>query len=337
MSKLNLALALLLLSLIPSRGFAVTNAVVGTCKAGTQFATIQAAVNAATSGSTVSVCPGTYAEQITIQTPLTLKGIGHGSSNAAIIRPPAAGLVANSLSGLYGNLYVQVYVHNTPGAVNLSNIVIDGGGTTCPTSGYRVGLLYQGPSGLVTNSSFVDSPRCTASIAAFADVTTNFQFTNNVVTDCGGICLEIDYATNTTVSANSIAAFQKVSAGIEMVSLDGPASVTNNNLSGNLSFAITSQTAAAVTITGNSIVTPLTYAGIVLFGPTQNLVQNNHISSGYGIVMEDGGSGAGNTVNKNTIKNATCGLTVVTGATDVTTPNTFFASTTNICTVNAPI
>lgn len=335
MSKLNLTLALLVLSLVPNRGFAVTNAVVGTCKVGTVYTTIQAAVNAASSGSTVSVCPGTYAEQVTITTPLTLKGIGQGSSNAAIIRPPAAGLVANSLSGIWGTLYVQVLVHGTQGSVTLSNIVIDGGGgTTCPTSGYRVGLLYQGPTGVVTNSSFVDSPQCPASIAAFFDVTTGVKFTNNILTDCGGMCLEVDYATNTTVSGNSIVAFQNTSVGIEMADLEGPASITNNNVSGNFAFGLTTQAAPSVTITGNTIVTPTADGGIVLFGATQNLVQNNHISSGYGIVMEDTGAGAGNTVNNNTIKNATCGLTLVTGSTDVTTPNTFFSSTANICKIS---
>jgi len=40
----------------------------------TQFPTIQAAINAASSGNTVKVLPGTYTEQITINKNLTLMG-----------------------------------------------------------------------------------------------------------------------------------------------------------------------------------------------------------------------------------------------------------------------
>jgi len=52
--------------------------VVGSCKPNQpSYATIQAAVDAAgaTPGATVLVCPGTYAEQVSIATPLTLKGL----------------------------------------------------------------------------------------------------------------------------------------------------------------------------------------------------------------------------------------------------------------------
>ena len=58
-SKLFLAVSLLGLAILPNRSFAVTNAVVGTCMKGTQFTSIQTAVNNASAGSTVKVCPGT--------------------------------------------------------------------------------------------------------------------------------------------------------------------------------------------------------------------------------------------------------------------------------------
>jgi pectin methylesterase-like acyl-CoA thioesterase len=153
---------------------------VGTCVAGTHYTTIQAAINAATSPSTVQICPGTYQEQVEIKSALTLKGVTQGPSNSVVIRPPAMGLASNSLSGLFGKLFVNVYVHANA-AVTISNITIDdGGGTACPATGYRVGLLYQGGGGSVTNSAFVDSPTCAKSIAAMADVTSGFTFTNNV-------------------------------------------------------------------------------------------------------------------------------------------------------------
>lgn len=70
-----------------------------TCQPGlVHFATIQAAVSAVPFGATVLVCPGTYAEQVMITQPLTLKGVTDGVSGAAIIAVPAGGLVLNANS-----------------------------------------------------------------------------------------------------------------------------------------------------------------------------------------------------------------------------------------------
>ena len=234
MSKLKLTVAAAVLTLVASRGFAVTNAVVGTCVAGTHYTTIQAAVNAATSPSTVQICPSTYREQIEIKSALTLKGVTQGTSNSVVILPPAKGLASNSLSGLFGKLFVNVYVHANA-AVTISNITIDGaGGTACPATGYRVGLLYQGGGGSVTNSSFVDSPTCAKSIAAMADVTSGFSFTNNTLTDCGGVCFELDYGDTTTVSGNTITQFKNGAIGIDIQHVAGPATISNNIITGNL-------------------------------------------------------------------------------------------------------
>jgi len=56
--------------------------VVGTCKGGTHFSTIQSALDASPAPSTVEVCPGQYAEQVTITKPVTLEGIT--ASNGAL-------------------------------------------------------------------------------------------------------------------------------------------------------------------------------------------------------------------------------------------------------------
>src|SRR5271154_3756493 len=48
----------------------------GTSCANPGFNTIQAAVNAAPSGASINVCPGTYTEQVAITKSLNLVGIG---------------------------------------------------------------------------------------------------------------------------------------------------------------------------------------------------------------------------------------------------------------------
>ena len=58
--------------------------IVGACRSGTHFSTIQSALDASPSPDTVQVCPGSYAEQITISHPVTLEGINQG--NGAQVR-----------------------------------------------------------------------------------------------------------------------------------------------------------------------------------------------------------------------------------------------------------
>ncbi len=69
----------------------------------TDFPTIQSAINAATSGDTIKVLPGTYTEQITISKSLTILGSG---AKSTIINAPA---VLNN--GVIGTPYI-VEVNN---------------------------------------------------------------------------------------------------------------------------------------------------------------------------------------------------------------------------------
>jgi parallel beta-helix repeat protein len=124
---------------------------VGTCVS-PSFATIQAGVNAASAGSTVNVCPGTYPEQVTIDKRLTLQGITVGTANQAVVASPAGGVVANAISLATGNpLAAQISVHDTPG-VTISNLTVDGsdnGITGCAPN--LIGIYYQDASGTVSN------------------------------------------------------------------------------------------------------------------------------------------------------------------------------------------
>jgi pectin methylesterase-like acyl-CoA thioesterase len=64
--------------------------IVGTCVSGTHFSTIQSALDASPAPNTVEVCPGQYAEQVTITKPVTIEGIAAGNkARAQIILPDA--------------------------------------------------------------------------------------------------------------------------------------------------------------------------------------------------------------------------------------------------------
>src|ERR1700690_2627432 len=62
--------------------------IVGTCKSGTRFSTIQSALDASPAPNTVEVCPGIYSEQVTISHPVTLEGITEGNGSLAQIELP---------------------------------------------------------------------------------------------------------------------------------------------------------------------------------------------------------------------------------------------------------
>ncbi len=83
----------------------------------THYTTIQAAVSAAASGATIQVCPANYAEQVTIATPLTLKGVTNttGNTGAAVVTIPN-----NTFSGAY----TQIVINAT--GVTLTDIGVDG-------------------------------------------------------------------------------------------------------------------------------------------------------------------------------------------------------------------
>jgi hypothetical protein len=86
---------------------------------GVQFAKIQDAVNAASPGDTIQICPGVYAEQVTISKPLTVNG-----NNAAILRP--SGAAANTTGLASGQSIAAILlVENTTG-VTIRNVTVDG-------------------------------------------------------------------------------------------------------------------------------------------------------------------------------------------------------------------
>src|SRR5438128_612116 len=96
-----LILGLTVLSGLSATAFAAT-AIVGTCKAGVHFTTIQAAVDAISAGGTIMICPGTYPEQVVVPKALTIKGIQSGTSGAAVIVAPVGGVVGNAFSLISG-------------------------------------------------------------------------------------------------------------------------------------------------------------------------------------------------------------------------------------------
>ena len=175
--------------------------IVGTCKSGTHFTSIQAAVNAAsTAGPTViDVCPGNYYEQVTItKNKLTLAGIQVGTSDLATIYPPAGGLAINGADIFGGQVATQIFVKNASGVI-IRNLAVDGiGNNVAPCVTYTMdGIYVQNSSATITNN-----------------VVRN-QYQTNFARDgsCqNGLAINVESLTDTNtvvVAHNSVRAYQK--------------------------------------------------------------------------------------------------------------------------------
>ena len=114
------------------------------------FTSIQTAVDAAASGDTVQVCPGTYDEQVEIAKPLSLVGVKRAGKNAAVVQPSNM-QVNTDLQG-----YPQasaILVRDTSG-VTIRNVTIDGinNGVVCSSeTPYIDGIFYRNASGEVAS------------------------------------------------------------------------------------------------------------------------------------------------------------------------------------------
>lgn len=145
-----LILGLTTLSSFSATAFGAASVVVGACKTGVQFATIQGAVSASPAGSLISVCPGLYPEQVTINKAMTIKGIPDGlGGSAAVIVAPVGGIVPNAVNLSNGlPIAAQILVTAPSGSVALSNLVVDGSNNQISgCAPILIGIYYQNASG----------------------------------------------------------------------------------------------------------------------------------------------------------------------------------------------
>jgi hypothetical protein len=326
-----LFLTLILTVNLASQALAAT-AVVGTCKSGPRFSTIQQAVDAITPGGTVLVCPGVYPEQVVINRSLTLKAVVAGSAASAVIISPPTGLVSVGI-GYAAHILVQA----TDGPVTISGIAVDGSGTPCPVGASWMGIVYASDtSGTVTSSVVRNlvNGSC-SSTAVHAGLRANLKIQNNSIHNVwSGI--SDDRAASLTIMSNNIS---NVGFGIGVGSMSAPLTISNNVLSpivdspflsNGVGIRIGSNRVSTSTVTGNTISgtniegiqviqsagVKITanrvigaYEGVSLTEATTALVQNNTIvHATAGLIVNDNGSAGGNVVMGNKVNEASCGI-----------------------------
>jgi len=198
-------LFLMLLALASlSANLYATNATAGNCfvnGGGNGFTTIQAAVNGASSGGTVYVCPGTYPEQVTITKPLRLMGVQvtAGTLDAPVIVPPVGGIVANGFDIFSNPVAAQIFVASSTGTVTVSRLTVDGTGNDlagCVLTTLE-GIYFQNTSGTISDNAVRNQYQ-----SDYAD----FGGCQN------GLAINVESAASgntVTVNANSVRAYQK--------------------------------------------------------------------------------------------------------------------------------
>jgi hypothetical protein len=125
--------------------------IVGTCKSGTQFSTIQSALDASPAPNAVEVCPATYSEQVTISHPVTLEGIAEGNGSLAQIELPSNYTINASViaGGSTEPAIAQIYVNDVSGgSLNLTNLNVNGVGFGSNDSIF-IEVLYNQSSGTI--------------------------------------------------------------------------------------------------------------------------------------------------------------------------------------------
>ena len=218
------------------------------------YTTIQAAVSAAASGATIEVCPGTYAEQVTITTPLTLKGVTNtaGNTGAAVVVIP---------TGTFSGAFTQIDIQAS--GVTLLNIGVDGTNTlsSCDFGPSLTGILFDmGSSGTLKDVAL-----------------RNHYISNGSGGYCGtGTPVSANSATSVTVTDSSVRNFDSQGLSLTATSTVTVKTTTVSpiNPGANCVYA----NAATVEVSSNSVAA--CYVGVYVTSTVQGTVSGNTVQGG---------------------------------------------------------
>jgi hypothetical protein len=296
------------------------------------YTKIQDAVNAAASGATILVCPGTYPEQITISKSLTLRGVTSGNAGAAVVTLPGSWVLTYFpvSAVLPFSDVVQIYVQ-APN-VNIIDVTVDGtGDSSC--AGGLIGIGYDsGSSGTVRQVALMNHTDCGGGIGIASREATSFTVLDSSIRgfDATGIFVVGPANTPLVVKENVVTTTSPGFPGC--IALTGQGQVTNNTVSGcsvdinlgggpltvsgntvvNFSVLGIETLATGSNISGNTIASAVSTTVGIHDRVGTNSIQYNDLSAvGIGIRLLPLGQGApplNDTITQNTINGAGVGI-----------------------------
>jgi hypothetical protein len=295
LSKLMFVLAVMsaALSFGAAELHATTTYIVGTCKAGTQFSSIQAALDAAPSPNVVEVCPGTYPEQITIINAVSIEALSIMNSSYVLITVPSGGLTTNTtINRGQTSAAAHLFVKNA--TVNLTGLTVDSTGSNVPTGAALVGVLYQHSPGTINH------------VIAFHQI--SGQSTGYGIYMEGG-------SSNPTVTVENCGVYDFDFGGIYVTGPNGPTDIAGPAARENVTGQITAK------VTNNFVNTTAAPGTIsMLFGSSTVDTVAGNLSAGAdrGATGMNIDANAGSTFSDNTIINSTVGITLLADGPSVT-------------------
>jgi parallel beta-helix repeat protein len=302
------------------------------------YTTIQAAVNAAASGATIQVCPGTYAEHVTITSPLTLKGVANtaGTAAAAVVMIP---------TGTFSGAFAQIDIQAT--GVTLVNIGVDGTNTlsSCDFGPTLTGILFgAGSSGTLKNvalrNHYISNGSggyCGAGTPVSANSATSVTVTDSSVRNFDSQGLYLTATSTVTVKTTTVA---PINPGANCVYANAATLAVSNNSMADCGVGVYVTSTVQGAVSGNTIhggtsgetgvfcfpvCTGLTVSGNTIFDTGTGFSMKTSAEVG-GVVFENNDvSGVsngvylflqpGNTISNNTFTDAQVGVSGVSGNT----------------------
>jgi Right handed beta helix region len=265
---------------------------VGSCMAGS-YPNISDALAATVPPDVVKVCPGTYPDQVFITKPLTLEGISTSSSDQVVITQPTGGLSGSCRNVGDG---VQLCVTGA-GSVSITNITVDGTGTTGAT-----GIYYKNSSGTLNhvqtrfqeNGIYVEGGADTVTIenSDLNNFTGYGIFGEDTSSSHNELTLKIEGNTVAPTPGATAAIRTANGASLTLTGniIRGPAPPATGSCSG-LCFGVKVTLPSAGSISGNTITDSNTAGIALLAGNTSTIsVTSNTIFNigGDGIQLQSG-------------------------------------------------
>ena len=314
-----------------------------------QFSKIQEAVDAASAGTVIRICPGTYPEQVRITKALSLQG-----ENGVVIEPSS--VEANAMDAFAPIIRVDGATD-----VHISGVIVDGtnnGLTACgPTF---IGILYKNASGDVKRVAvrnvklstslngcqsglaiLIQSGSGGMSVVDVADSSihdyqkngitadgngTEVQIENNVVTGVGPTTgaaqngIQIGFGAGGSITKNTVANHIWLpcvsvdiceAAGIDILVFESDGVSVEQNVAG-ISQTGIAITANHATVTQNQVFDSLIFDGVALSGNDNAATDNSITHSDRAGVLIDGNN---NNVLRNRVNEAAFGVLKAAGPT----------------------
>ncbi|MBI4259146.1 MAG: right-handed parallel beta-helix repeat-containing protein [Actinobacteria bacterium] len=238
------------------------------------FATIQSAVDAATPGDTVLVCPGTYTEQLVIAKSLTLQGV-----SAATVTLEAPAVLATETDGDGASI---VEITGSGNQVDLLSFTIRG-----PLSGLQGAVhAHDGASAWIGMNVIEGTDALTGTILG-AGITVGSSLGDDDA--AAGL---------SSVTDNAVSGFHR--AGIVVAGPGNSVTITGNTVTGAGPTSDTIQSGITVQDSAAGVVSHNTVSNLGYTGPAP--------SSAVGVFLWDAANGA--SISWNTIDDAQTGMMV---------------------------